>query len=617
MVCADNEKLRLGDPRDFFIESLDPPPEDTLEDAIQYLIQTGACRQTEQTPFFQRQSGARFSKKLVPTEYGAMISAMPMSIMDAQVVLEGGRLGMLHETLAMMAVMNHRPAPIVHHFGASELNHVLLEGYYPQVETANNISIALANLSAYLYWDTHWLRAYEKKLCKRFLLTEAPEASQGIGGRNNQTRRRRQNRTDAWEWIEEDDDENIKWCKENSLNPSSMKSIKEIIESSLNALFLGKHEPDWLRCSDPNPVWKRIDNEILESSRSKVYNEQEMLLRLYGDQKMFDLCEALSKLVATRSSKSALPFAQAFFGRTSLKYKTICKRVVTTRQKGMACVHFLMGSCKYGSACKHVHSFSAPRPTCRFYPNCTKGPSCVYSHHESSSPSSINGQEAYDTAATISKAGSQPCFPMLKELSLEAGVLGWFLTHHKNTILLGEGNFEFSKSLFDLGLPPMLATTDVWSGLPSDRFHLIRSSAMIGVDASKLHANDEFIDAIKRMRPTNASKAINFVWNFPFITNEDENPTEHEILVRDTFQSVKLLLDMFLPKHQGLFCLGLHGDQFSRWNVLKSAWAVGWKLHAWDTYVHSNFPGYTPRRLGGEAFPADLTRFYVFRHGDR
>ena len=203
----------------------------------------------------------------------------------------------------------------------------------------------------------------------------------------------------------------------------------------------------------------------------------------------------------------------------------------------------------------------------------------------------------------------------MKESSLEeeGGVLGWFIEHYKNTVLLGEGNFEFSNMLVSIGIPPLLATTDVLNSLPSGSFPTARANSMVGVDATALHSNHDFIAKIQRKR----SGKINVVWNFPFITGEDENATEHEILIRNTFLSVKLLFDGCIPMCGGLFCLGLQGDQFSRWNVLKSAWAVGWKLHAWDSYRYANFPGYTPRRLNGEAFPAGSTRFYIFKHGSR
>jgi HrpA-like RNA helicase len=593
MVCADG-RLGLDDPRTFFKECLDPPETYALEDAIRYLVDMGACHEIEQEdPFFRSRhySAAPPVKKVVPSDYGAMISALPMSVTDAQVVLEGGRIGLLHESLALMAILNHRPAPITHHFGASTVNQVLLEEYYPSVDSSNKQSIALANLSAYMYWDTHWLRKYERKQRSKFLRDTT------LG----------KIYSDAWEWSEKDDEDNIEWCKEHNLNPSSMRSIKEIIESTMNALYLGKHEPEWLRCSDPNPIWKQINATEL---RSTWHLERDMLSRIFGahdrifdDDKTYKMCEALSKLSLYRTAEAALPYAQSYLDLPSTTITTNRSSKRFTGKENMACVHFLVGNCKFGANCKNVHSFSAPRPLCRFYPNCTKGSSCVYSHGKP--------LVAKQSKNSCTRKTSEPLVPVLKELSVRGGVVGWFKKNHERTILLGEGNFDFSNSLVSLRIPPFLATTDVLDASRSGSYPVSKAKSMVGIDATQLHTNQNLIALVK-----SASTApTRVVWNFPFITDEDENTTNHEILIRDTFQSVSAFAER-IEIHWDeyfYFCLGLQGDQFSRWNVLKSAWATGWKLHEWDHYCYDDFPGYVPRRLNGEAFPVGSTRFYVFK----
>jgi len=578
IVCAD-KKLRVEDPRGFFDECLDPPESNVIDDSIAYLIEIGACREV-----FKR--NARLSTiKVLPTEYGSMMSALPMSVTDAEVVLEGGRIGLLHETLAMMAIINHRPAPIIHHFGDNEYNKVLLQSYYPDVIPSNKNSVAIASLSAYLYWDTHWNRKYEKE---QFNLFQE-------NARNHQF-------SDTWAWSEEDDIKNTKWCKEKNLNPSSMKSIKEIIESTINALYLRKHEPDWLRCSNLNPKWKCISSKELESTH---YLGSNILTRIYGGHdKTYDIINALTKLIVNRSALAALPHAESYFGVSSDPRNTI-----TIRNKDMACIHFLMGTCKYGNNCKNLHSWSAPRPLCRFHPNCSKGERCIYSHGDFYS--AMNSQS---TDIDTGKTESKPLIPVLKELSLGgSGVLGWFITHYKSIVLLGEGNFEFSKSLITQDMPPLLATTDVLIRLQSGSYPIVKENFLLGVDATRLHTNRDFIARIQRHH----LEDISIVWNFPFITDQDENTADHEILLRDTFQSIKILFDSVLQISNGLFCIGLQGDQFSRWNVFKSALSIGWKLQAWDSYNHTDFVGYIPRRCNGEVFPTGSTRFYIFKCGNR
>lgn len=580
MVCA-GDSLGLKEPRKIFQDCLDPPDANVLDDAVQYLVEIGACHQSQDTSLFQTRRSAP-TRKLAPTDYGSLVSDLPLTVMDAQVVLEGGRIGLFHETLAMMVVLNHRPAPIVHHFGVNEMNEVLLQQYYPQVAATNKHSTALANLSAYFYWDSHWLRKHERR---QYLNSWSNDGS-----------------SDAWEWTEENGKDNIEWCRENNLNPTSMRSIKETIESTTKLLYLSKHEPKYLRCSDPNPLSKRVNAMELKLNR---YLGCDMLLRLYGSEKMFDLCNALTALAVDRSAEKALPSAQAYFGLTT----TNDMRQKTTPQKDLACIHFLMGNCKYGNKCRNAHSRTAPRPLCRFYPNCSKGQACVYSHGER-----LVNEQMNDNSPD--KSQSEPCIPILKELILEDGVLGWYHKHHKETVLVGEGNFEFSNSLINLGLPPFMATTDVLNRLPSGLYPTSRATSMVGIDATALESNHDFIANIQKKW----SGKINVVWNFPFITGEDENAAKHEILLRDTFASVKRLFDLLLSARSrllGLFCVGLQGDQFSRWNVLKSAWAIGWKLQAWDCFRCADFPEYTPRRWNGEAFPSESTRFYVFKYDDR
>jgi len=355
-----------------------------------------------------------------------------------------------------------------------------------------------------------------------------------------------------------------------------------------------------LRCSDPNPLWKRVTATELRSNR---YLGRDMISRLYGSEKRFDLCDALTALAIDRTAEKALPLAQAFLGQPTTN--SMRKRV--TRKEDVACVHFLMGNCNYGNKCRSAHSLTAPRPLCRFHPNCSKGQACVYSHGEPS----LNAQAINGIGPR--KTGSEPCIPILKELMLGHGVLGWFCKHHRKTVLVGEGNFEFSNALISLGLPPLMATTDVLNRLPSGFYPTTGATSMVGVDATALQSNYDFVANIEKK----CTGKINVVWNFPFITGEDENATGHEVLIRETFASVKMLFDLLLSADGGLFCLGLQGDQFSRWNVLKSAWTVGWKLQAWDCYRCSDFPGYTPRRLNGEAFPSGSTRFYIFKHDNR
>jgi HrpA-like RNA helicase len=197
MVCAD-EKLRVGDPRKVLQQCLDPPERDVIEDAIEYLTEIGACHKAEAT---------RHEEKIVPTDYGNLMAALPLSVTEARIILEGGRIGLLNETLALMAIYNHRPAPIVHHFSDTDRNQDILESFYPEVQANSTPSVALANLSAYLYWDYHWNRRQnDKNLGKYKRISRESHISH-----------------DAWKWSPELDAEHTVWCRNNDVNPTSMR----------------------------------------------------------------------------------------------------------------------------------------------------------------------------------------------------------------------------------------------------------------------------------------------------------------------------------------------------------------------------------------------------------
>ena len=57
-------------------------------------------------------------RSVFPTQYGEILAALPLNVSDAKVVLAGGQLGLLHETLALRAIYNHKPSPISHKFGS-------------------------------------------------------------------------------------------------------------------------------------------------------------------------------------------------------------------------------------------------------------------------------------------------------------------------------------------------------------------------------------------------------------------------------------------------------------------------------------------------------------------
>ena len=193
--------------------------------------------------------------------------------------------------------------------------------------------------------------------------------------------------------------------------------------------------------------------------------------------------------------------------------------------------------------------------------------------------------------------------PLLPDFSLDGGSLQWFSDHRRKLLLLGEGSFEFTRSLTKLRLNPAYAST-----LEDDVGDLyeIATTDVLSVDASRVHQNEE-------VRALVSSGLLeHFSWNFPF-TGIEENIDVHESLILGTFQSLTLLLMENVGRvAQFRLAFALQGDQFSRWMVMRSAIRTGWHLERWGPFQSSDYPGYQPRRANGDTFPEASSRFYVF-----
>lgn len=164
----------------------------------------------------------------------------------------------------------------MHISGDPDQNEALLQGYYNQAKPNDATAAALASLSCYLFWDAHWNRNYVQNK-----LIEFDENTQIGSGRVDH----------LWYWDESIDEEHTQWCKQYHINPTSVRSVTETVESVLNVLFQSKCEPDFLRATDPTPLWKReVDWTGIP------FEGKQMFLRVYGPGRSHFLCRALTIL---------------------------------------------------------------------------------------------------------------------------------------------------------------------------------------------------------------------------------------------------------------------------------------------------------------------------------
>lgn len=566
ILCAESHQ---PDPVKFFSTCLDPPPPEVVQDALEYLEEIGAC------------APSGHGNTCEPSEYGKLIAALPVSVAEARIILEGARLGLLHEIVALVAIYLHKPSPIVHHFGDAALNEAYLEEFMPGANPSQATSVALANLSAYMYWDVRW----HQKHCARTIRDyEHRTTEEAACDPETET---------LWNWTEEVEEEHSLWCRENGINPTSVRSITETIESTMNILFLNRFEFDFLRCTNPTPLWKRSKDWI-----GLPLDGRDMFGKIYGPEKSYHLCEALKTLCESKSALKAYPAVQKYHGLPQLPAMTPIKE-----KRPLACVHHLIGKCKYGNSCRHSHSRNARRPPCRFHQNggCTKGANCVYAHDDS------DGEDEMYTLAIFQQLQGDPAFstmgpivPRIKSLLLPDGPYEWFKTNSSKLFMLGDGNYAFSRALSKVGMPPRYT-----SNLERNVVKVSGSTTFNQVDATRLHADQRVLEAVQ-------DKGIRcFAWNFPFVGGAEENPVAQESLLLSTLQSFILLQEQ--TKTSISLAITLQGDQFSRWNVLRSIWRTNWCLTGWCEFDYEPFSGYFPSRANGDKFPCDLPSFYLLQ----
>lgn len=537
---------------------MDKPDPLVVDDAIEYLKKMEAITQTK--------------NKLIPSKYGTLLAALPLDVRDSTTVLAGAQMGLLYEALALRAIVNHKPSPIVHYFGAHERNEFNMARYFPEVSSEDSTSVALAHLSAYMYWDSEWNSSTRLKRAKQLF-----EYSSALAGTNDEG---------AWEWTEALEAEHMEWCRLHEINPTAVRSISEVIESTVHVFYRAQFEPQWLRCTHPTPQWK--DRRLWEGIPN--LGGSDMFKKVYAQPEL--LTETLMNLCKNQFNRCI---------RGVFEMKGLPPPAHTASHKRdagpVACVHFLIGKCQYGAQCRNVHSFEARRPPCRFFGQgqCTRR-DCVYSHQE---------EDSDVPGITLGGHGAlKALVPTKSELFLTGGALGWFKSNHRRLMLLGEGDFKFANSLARLGHGAAKASTNARIAP-----ELRAKGYWDRVDATKLHMELRIIQSL--------SEVTCFAWNFPLRPGSDEDPTANEKMLLDTFLSMSILLEkgaaFIAGKPELRFAVSLQGDQFSRWSVLRSAWRTGWWLEGWCDFRTSDYPDYEPSRHHGEAFAAESTRFYLFK----
>ena len=571
----------MSDPQALLQRCLDPPPKTSLKKAIKYLENIGACKEVTISR----------KVKLVPTDYGKLLAALPYRVTDGSMIVRGALNGLLHEALALVSILSTRPYPIVHVFGESEYNEATLRSYYQDVNPKDPKSVALANFAAYLFWHVTWNTAIRGDAAKaRFLRCNSTceDEDEHEHGLTLYPYSQRDTADDqlaydcnVWNWSPHMEEAHIEWCAEHSINPTSVRAIESSVDVALKTLYKKEHEPEWLRCQPADPDWNLSQIDVC------TYITKDMFGSIYGTRGI-EICDLL---VGLQDQSLLLDSNLTIIGR---KTKSSVKQ---------ACIHFLKGNCTFGDRCKNAHSFTAPRPPCRFFLTVgCRNAECVFSHAPPVSAVSENSAKS-DTSSKYLPIHSR----------FEGGALAWYKQAAPNLLLFGEADFSFTRALALLQIRPLIATTNDSEPLdPSAESYC----DLVNVDATLCHSN-------LRLSALPASRLVtSCAWNFPF-TGQDEDESVHESLLAGALMSAAEYLESkYLFRYSEYdedddpileFAIALQGDQFSRWSVLRSARRAGLYLQWWDVFNDEDFPGYDPKRGNGDRFPVQNARFYVFR----
>lgn len=364
-----------SNPTTLLRKCLDPPPDDTVADALEYLESIEVCRNV----IISRK------RKVVLTEHGKLISALPFTVEEAEGITYGAKRGFLHESLVLVAVQTLSPKPIVNAFGTGDSNHLNMSRYFSEVDVKNPQSQNVAHFAAYLFWYVNWGAIRRSAMMEYF-----DHRSRG----NHFPSQFFDEVTDVNSfdfnvgcWTPELDKVHSNWCRDHFINPSSVKQIYQYVMLTMNTLYHPELLPEWLKCQELEAIWN--SDKRFDVDRDNIFSS------IYGATKGREMPSTLMLL----------------------QQKALSQR--KTQDTRFACIHFLNGNCMFDDDCRNAHSFNARRPPCRFQDSCTN-PNCLYSHGDD------HGGAVESTV--------DPKFG-----KFDGGPLMWFRQHAASCLLLDQG----------------------------------------------------------------------------------------------------------------------------------------------------------------------------------
>ncbi|KAK7268844.1 hypothetical protein RIF29_21553 [Crotalaria pallida] len=352
MCCATSEAI--NDPKVLLQKALDPPNPQVVEDALNFLVQMSALKETH--------PGGRYE----PTFYGQLLASFSLSLLASVLVLKFGESGMLREGILLGVILDMQPLPINNLFEEEELFEKYIYSYFgDQTILAGRKEMELmGNFCAFEFWQHISRDKYRLEHLKQVLNADNVDPS-----------------TRPMPKLAED------WCSFHNLSLSSLQQVSDIYDGILDSIH--RFRPNFLSSFDGLPSYYdpyELKHECLFKCQLNghidVVAADEDALEPSSETKK---CGVVPYVTSNnfRSYDVAQKFAATIKEIYACSNQPESVDVANFHVNRHACVYFVRGYCRNGSNCSFSHSFLATRPRCNFIftlEGCRYGESCFFSH---------------------------------------------------------------------------------------------------------------------------------------------------------------------------------------------------------------------------------------------
>ncbi|KAL4422052.1 hypothetical protein ABPG77_004868 [Micractinium sp. CCAP 211/92] len=443
LLCASSPLM--SNPLALLRRCMTPPDTAVPSDALLYLASAGAASPAPNACGFQ------------PTPLGHLLGGLPVSVEAAQLLVGGGKVGLLRPAALLAALCCNTPHPIFQPFASAEQYRQNLRRYGgPQAAPGDAQSVLLANLAAFLFWEHAWLDRQRMRRLRQLASGVDEDAQRGAGdsgeagsggsrgsGRTNGNKASGEGSTDTPGSILPDADaEEQAWCLRHALIRSSLHSVAETADVLMQALH--QHRPDFLldpaNCGPP----PHLSAPVSSGARGKIRASQALsgvashACRLGPAPRQWG---ANAYGVATEQCVADCARLDAFYDPQAidkLRQLALCKDV----EPGSLAA----GGDTNGVASYRTRPVSPMRKVCRFFltpRGCSYGLDCRFSHDAAAALSPgmlalLRRPVAFPGSAGP-RGGPSPS---------AAGTARLFDFGGGNTVLLlGEGDLSFTEAL--------------------------------------------------------------------------------------------------------------------------------------------------------------------------